>query len=247
MVVIRNRWKSDITKRPVLTSPMGNCFFQRDSNKRLSTQMKGFELQLARPLASLTTRPACIISQRTRCSTWVTAAETRRYWAHYHHHHWQYILAYRSSTWLFIPPTHVTLEICCERGHPSVVRSVQSSLSRNVRELPLTVVDCAASRKWTFFYWRFPYAVSSENGTQASISQFSWMPSAILHAVYVNNVEILYVGMMTVWTFQIATMCLVNRLTRIFSKKKIVVRLSTMLFSQLCSLQMEAPHPGRVA
>ena len=31
----------------------------------------------------------------------------------------------------------------------------------------------------------------SENGTQASISQFGWMPSAILHAVYVNDVEVL--------------------------------------------------------
>ncbi|GJJ73906.1 sister chromatid cohesion protein PDS5 [Entomortierella parvispora] len=29
-----------------------------------------------------------------------------------------------------------------------------------------------------------------ENGTQASISQFGWMPSAILHAVYVNDVEV---------------------------------------------------------
>ncbi|KAG0342315.1 hypothetical protein BG000_005598 [Podila horticola] len=29
-----------------------------------------------------------------------------------------------------------------------------------------------------------------ENGTQASLSQFAWMPSAILHALYVNDTEI---------------------------------------------------------
>ncbi|KAI1314319.1 hypothetical protein EDD11_002303 [Mortierella claussenii] len=31
-----------------------------------------------------------------------------------------------------------------------------------------------------------------ENGTQASISQFGWMPSAILHAVYVNDNEVFF-------------------------------------------------------
>jgi len=81
-----------------------------------------------------------------------------------------------------------TLENGIEGSHQHIVCSLQSSISGDVGEIcdPDFLIGAhpAGSNEAMVMKYR-------ELGTQASISHFSWMPSAIFHAVYVNDNEIL--------------------------------------------------------